>query len=323
MLIDDVIITVKAGDGGDGAVSFKRNAQTAKGGPDGGNGGNGGDIYLQASINISDLSQFSYKKLAKAESGISGKKKNLYGRNGKDLTVYLPLGTRITDKSTAAEYELNDAATKILIAKGGSGGKGNNEFKTATNQTPRYAEKGGKGEIKKIHLELRLIAQIGLIGLPNAGKSSLLDALTNARPKIGNYPFTTTQPNLGVLYNLVLADIPGIIEGASKGKGLGFQFLRHIEKTRLLLHCIDATCENAFVAYQIIRKEFEVYGHDLETKPEVILLTKTDLIDTDTLTDHKKTLAKTKRKIIPVSIYNPSSLKEIETLIQENIKKTE
>ena len=220
-LIDDITITVKAGNGGNGAVHFKRNAQTAKGGPDGGNGGNGGNVYFQGIDDVLGLQEFQYKKVVQAENGINGGRQHLFGRNGKDLLVKIPLGTHITDLTTNETWEITDKITKILIARGGKGGRGNDEFKTATDQAPHYAEKGEPGQQRTLNLLLRIIADIGLIGLPNAGKSSLLKAVTNAKPKIGNYPFTTLEPNLGVMEGKILADIPGLIEGASKGKGLG------------------------------------------------------------------------------------------------------
>src|ERR1035437_487422 len=248
MLIDEAIITVKAGNGGKGSANFKRNAQTAKGGPDGGNGGNGGDVYAQGIDDIMALMEFRYKKSVRGEDGVGGGKQNLYGRNGEELVVLFPVGTFITDQESKEVIEITDTTTKILLAKGGKGGRGNNEFKTATNQTPYFAEKGEQGEDKRFFLELKLIADVGLIGLPNSGKSSLLDVLTNAHPKIGDYAFTTLEPNLGVMpaprslggvgNGLVIADIPGLIEGASEGRGLGYRCLRHVEKTKVLIHCI-------------------------------------------------------------------------------------
>jgi len=233
MLIDEVYITVKAGNGGRGSVSFKRSAQTAKGGPDGGNGGNGGDVYFQGINDITALMTFRYKNFIKAEDGLMAESKNLYGRNGKNEVVFIPLGSQVTNIKTHEMFEILDTDTKILITKGGKGGRGNNEFKSAINQTPMHAESGEPGKEKKLFIELKLIADIGLIGLPNSGKSSLLAELTNAHPKIGNYPFTTLEPNLGVIDGLVIADIPGLIEGASGGKGLGDKFLKHIEKQKL------------------------------------------------------------------------------------------
>lgn len=314
MLVDDVTITITAGKGGDGSSSLKRNAQTRKGGPDGGNGGNGGSIFFAGSHNVSDLREFRFTKKIKAQDGTSGKKNNLFGKNGEDITVKVPLETVITDSATGEQYEVSNE-NPLLLAKGGKGGRGNREFRTATNQTPRYAEKGLKGEEKIIRLELRLIADIGLIGIPNAGKSSLLKVLTNADPKIGNYPFTTTEPNLGVMKGIVIADIPGLIEGASKGKGLGLTFLKHIEKTRLLLHCIDVNEEDPLRTYKTIRQEFEAYGRDITHKNEIIILTKIDTVDEKSLQKSITALKKTGKKIFSVSIHYLKTLQELQDKI--------
>lgn len=287
MLVDNVTLTVKAGDGGNGAVSFLRNGMTSKGGPDGGNGGNGGNIYFQGTTNITDLREFRFKKRITAASGIPGKKKKLFGKNAPHTTIFVPLGTHITDIATGHSVEIIDTTTPILIAQGGIGGKGNDEFKSATNQTPMSFEEGTKGEEKILRIELKLIADIGLIGLPNVGKSSLLAALTNATPKIGNYPFTTLEPNIGMFDTNPIADIPGLIAGASLGKGLGITFLKHIEKTKMLVHCVDATQENVEEIYQIVRNEFEAYNPSLLEKPELIVLTKADLVDKKTLNNYE------------------------------------
>lgn len=325
MLIDDVIITVMAGKGGDGAVAFRQSEGNPRGGPDGGNGGNGGDVYLVGTTDISALQRFQYTKIEKAEDGISGKRKNLFGRNGEDLFIQVPLGTTVTNTKTHKAFEITDTTTKHQVARGGKGGKGNNEFKSATHQAPRYAEKGTDGEEIELHFEMRLIADIGLIGLPNAGKSSLLSAITNAHPKIGNYPFTTLEPNLGVFMlndrHIVLADIPGLIEGASKGKGLGIKFLKHIEKTKLLVHCIDATTEDVLASYTTVRKEFAEYSTTLLEKKEFIALTKIDLVSSEDIQKKKKALMGISKNILTVSIYDEESIsafeKQIEALVAE------
>lgn len=312
MLVDNVTIVVKGGNGGNGAVSFIRNAQTAKGGPDGGNGGNGGSVYAIGVSDITALAQFQFQKKAKSEDGIPGKKKNLYGRNGKDLVIKLPIGTLVTDTKTNTSFEITNTQDKILLAKGGKGGRGNNEFKSATRQTPTFAEKGEEGEEKSLKLQLKLIADIGIIGLPNSGKSSLLKFITNAKPKVGNYPFTTLEPNLGMLDGITLADIPGLIEGASSGKGLGIHFLQHIEKTKLLIHCIESTEENVLKAYEIVKNEFETYNKNILSKKQVIFLTKVDLISQKDLDKKTKQLKKLHLDIIPISIYQntPDEIKE-------------
>jgi len=317
MLIDEATITVKAGNGGNGAVTFKRNAQTAKGGPDGGNGGNGGDVYVLGIDDFTTLTEFRYKKNVRAEDGIKGGKQNLYGRNGKELIIKLPVGTHVLNLITKEVFEVLDTTTKILIAKGGKGGRGNNEFKTATNQTPYYAEKGEQGEQKRFFLELKLIANIGLIGLPNSGKSSLLSVLTNAHPKIGDYQFTTLEPNLGVMSGLVIADIPGLIKGASKGKGLGDRFLKHVEKTKILIHCLDLLSTDLKLDYQTIRKELGVYNPDLLDKKELLVLTKTDLVDEKTIKKSIKIAEKLNQDYLTVSIYDVDSLEILKAKILE------
>lgn len=328
MLVDNVNITIKAGNGGDGALSFKRNAQTAKGGPDGGNGGNGGNIYFQGINDITALSEFRYKKSLKAEDGVGGGKNNLYGKNGKDAIIKVPIGTEIKDVLTNKIYETKDDTNKLLIANGGKGGRGNREFRTATNQTPREREFGEKGEEKQLELVMKLIADVGFIGLPNAGKSSLLAALTHANPKIGDYPFTTLEPNLGVINGIIIADIPGLIEGAHAGRGLGIKFLKHVEKTKVLVHCIDSTEQDPIKVYNTIRNELGLYKKSLLELPEIILLTKIDLTDEKELKkrieDFKKkkskspdneTMKQFNNNILPISIYSLDSLERFKKII--------
>jgi GTPase len=318
MLIDDVTITIKAGNGGNGSVHFKRNAQTAKGGPDGGNGGNGGNLYVQGINDILGLREFQFKKSIQAEDGVNGGRQNLFGRNGEDTIIKIPLGTLLTDATTHETWEIVDTTTQILLARGGKGGRGNDEFKSPTDQAPHYAEKGAPGEERILHLLLRIIADIGFIGLPNAGKSSLLKALTNAKPKIGDYPFTTLEPNLGVMEGIILADIPGLIEGAHQGKGLGIKFLKHVEKTHVLFHCLDVTDENITKTYEIVRKELESFSDTLAHKKEIILLTKIDLIDTSALEEKRKTLKKFGKEILEVSIYDDEALEKLRKLLINN-----
>jgi GTP-binding protein len=316
MLVDEVTITVKAGNGGNGAATFRQNEGNPRGGPDGGNGGNGGNVYFQGVDDFTALAPFQYKKTVRAEDGVSGKRKNLFGKNADDLIVSVPVGTIITDTASGQTYEIKGTEGKLLIARGGTGGRGNNEFKSATNQAPRYAENGGEGEEKSIHLELRLIANIGLIGLPNAGKSSLLAMLTNATPKIAHYPFTTLEPNLGMLERIVIADIPGLIEGASSGKGLGIKFLKHIERTKLLVHCIDSTSDDVLRDYETVRKEFTEYNTELLDKEEIILLTKTDLLSPKEITGKIKSLNKLKKRVHTVSMYDDEQVTAIGKLLR-------
>ena len=315
MLIDNVTIKVKGGDGGNGISTFLHASGKFKGGPNGGNGGNGGNVYLQGTTDLTALQQFQFKKNWHAENGISGKHKNLFGRAGQDLILFVPIGTRVVDVDIKKSYEIHNVEDKLLITKGGVGGRGNSEFKSATNQAPRYAEQGTKGEEKTLHLELRLIADIGFIGLPNAGKSSLLSVLTNAAPKIANYPFTTLEPNLGVMNGVILADIPGLIEGASHGRGLGFKFLKHIEKTRMLVHCLDCSQQDLLQNYMIVHQEFVSYGQDINQKEEIILLTKTDLVEKKILRQVEKKLQSLSKPIYNISIYNPAAIEKLKQVL--------
>lgn len=321
MLIDTVTITIKAGKGGDGKVSFRHLPKNYKGGPDGGNGGNGGNVYLQGIDDILGLRNFQFRKEVKAEDGIPGGKKNLFGKNGKDLIVKLPIGTLVTNNENGDQFEIVSEEDKILVAKGGKGGRGNNEFKTPTDQAPHYAEKGTPGEVKELHLELKLIADVGFVGLPNAGKSSLLAILTNAHPKIGNYPFTTLEPNIGMLETTTLADIPGLIEGAHEGRGLGIQFLRHVEKTQVLVHCISVENDDVYSVYQTIRAELKEYNAQLLKKPEIVLLTKTDLVSKEDTAKKIKELKKTKKSVFPISLYDADSVDILKKFLIEHVEK--
>lgn len=320
MFVDSVTISVRAGKGGNGAATFRRDAQTAKGGPDGGNGGNGGNIYVQGSKNLNDLRQFRFKKSVQAENGIDGQGKNLFGKNAPHLTIYVPLGTQVTDLTNNRVFEIVDDTRNLLVVHGGKGGRGNYEFKSATNRTPTYAEKGEPGEEKQIHLELKILAQIGLVGLPNAGKSSLLSVLTNAKPAIGNYPFTTLEPNIGMMGTYAIADIPGLIEGASEGKGLGIKFLKHIEKTQVLVHCIDAADEHPETSYAVVREEFGKYSPALLEKPEIILVTKVDLASEEQIAAVVKRFKKSHAKVLTSSIYDEESIKKLKKTLLTVVK---
>ncbi len=300
MLVDEAEITVRGGHGGPGRVSFRGKLG---GGPDGGDGGKGGSVYVRVTSDIYALAQFLSKKVCRAEDGGSGGGGIRSGANGKDLILTMPVGTFLTDEKGSG-IELTQLGQEFLLAKGGLGGRGNEFFKSSGNTTPRYAQPGLSGQEKRLKLELKLIADFGLIGLPNAGKSSLLNEITNANAKIGNYPFTTLEPNLGVLNGRVIADIPGLIEGASVGRGLGHKFLKHIEKVKLLLHCISSESDDPARDYKIIRKELAKFNPELLNKKEIILLTKSDL---------KKTKLKKidNKKVIPVSIYNWDSIQAL------------
>lgn len=309
MLIDNVTLIVRAGDGGNGAATFKRDGMSAYGGPDGGNGGRGGDVYVVGNPNLTDLQLFRYKKSIHAQGGGHGTKHNGMGKNAQHLTIEVPLGTKITNNTDGTAIEIERVEKPVLLARGGRGGFGNVKFKSATNQAPKNRELGEPGEVKTLQFELRLIAEIGLIGLPNAGKSSLLAALTRANPKIGAYPFTTLEPNLGMFGTHAIADIPGLIEGASTGVGLGLKFLKHIEKTKLLIHCIDISQPEPFRAYETVRKEFEAFNPKLLEKPEIIFLNKTDIVDEATIERVKKQFSS--KQCFAGSTQNLASMKDL------------
>lgn len=304
MLVDEVEIIIQAGKGGLGRVSFYSKSGA---GPNGGDGGKGGDVHVQATSDLYALSRYLSHPECKAENGQPGGNNIKTGADGKNIVLTVPIGTSLIDQE-GKEVELNELNKQILLAKGGLGGKGNFFFKSSSNTTPRYAQPGLPGEKKRLTLKLKLIADFGLIGLPNAGKSSLLNELTNAQAKIGDYPFTTLEPNLGMMRGKVIADIPGLIEDASEGKGLGHKFLKHIEKVNLLLHCISSESEDPLRDYKIIQDELKKFNPKLLEKQEIILITKSDLVEKVNLEKKLKSLTKTKKKILTVSIYNWDSL---------------
>ncbi len=294
MFIDYAEIEVHSGKGGDGAVTFRREKYVPKGGPSGGNGGEGGSVIIKASNNLSTLLDFRYKKIYKAGKGNPGGSSLKDGKNGSDIVIKVPIGSIIKDAETGKLlFDLDEDGKEIIIAKGGKGGKGNSNFATPTNQTPRFAEDGKPGEEKKLILELKLIADVGLVGFPNAGKSTLISKISAAKPKIADYPFTTLEPNLGIVRykefeSFTVADIPGIIEGAHEGKGLGLKFLRHIERTRILLFLIDITSEDYQENYNILLNELKSYSKKLASKTKIVSLSKADLLDDNELKKIKK-----------------------------------
>jgi GTP-binding protein len=285
MFIDQVTITVQAGDGGDGCCSFRREKYVPLGGPDGGDGGKGGDVVLEADPNLSTLIDLRYQKVYQAEHGNPGRGQQMTGKSGQDMVIRLPPGTLVKDKDSGELLvDLNQAHQQFIVAQGGNGGRGNLRFKSATQRAPRKFETGWPGGFRKLFLELKLLADVGIIGFPNAGKSTLISKISNARPKIADYPFTTLVPNLGVVRleageSFVAADIPGIIEGAHTGKGLGHQFLKHVERTRLLLHLIDFSDPDgeAIVSrYHKLQEELKRFSPVLSQKPQILVATKAD-----------------------------------------------
>ncbi len=318
MLIDNVKIKVKAGDGGRGAVAFNKNKMAL--GPVGGNGGNGGSIYFEGVSDLSALLQFRNKKEIKTNNGENGRGNFIDGPDGKDLILKIPIGTVINNLDTGEVKEIIKTDDKFLIAKGGYGGKGNYKFRSSLNTSPKQFQPGKPGEEFIIKLELKLIADVGLIGLPNVGKSSLLNELTGAKSRVANYPFTTLEPSLGVYYELILADIPGLIEGASEGKGLGIKFLQHIERTKTLFHLISAESEDPTADYKVIREELRKYSEKLAEKPEYIFLTKHDISSEKNLKNKLSSLKKLNKKTTALSIYDNDSLEKVKEILNE-IKK--
>lgn len=330
MFIDYTKIFIKSGDGGNGCISFRREKYVPKGGPNGGDGGKGGDIVFKASAQLNTLVDFTYKRHHKAGRGAHGLGGDKNGKNGKDEVILVPCGSVIKNFETGEIVDelLYDGEEKIIL-KGGRGGKGNTHFKTSTNRTPRYAEKGKPGEEMTIVIELKLIADIGLVGFPNAGKSTLISKISAAKPKIADYPFTTLKPNLGIVKmheydSFVVADIPGIIEGASSGKGLGIQFLKHIERTRVLLFMIDTTNlspdgKNPLKEYKILLKELENYEADLLDKPRVICFTKIDAIS-DELKKKLKNARTAGIDKIQISSITGENLAELKDILWNKLK---
>ena len=321
MFTDYVKIIAKAGNGGNGAISFRREKYVAAGGPDGGDGGKGGDVYFEVDPDANTLIDFRYKKKFKAENGKNGEGARRFGKSGEDLIIKVPIGTIIKDaKSERVLADLSEKGQKVLILHGGRGGKGNSNFATATRQAPRFAQDGETGEEKELILELKLLADVGLIGFPNVGKSTLLSIVTDATPKIANYHFTTLDPNLGVVKkeygdSFVIADIPGIIEGASEGTGLGIQFLRHIERTRLLLHVIDVSGSegrNPVEDFYTINKELKKYSEKLSSRKQIIVANKIDSMQDEKLYNELEKLAKDKGlEIFKISAATNKGVKEL------------
>ncbi len=315
-LIDEIILEAKAGRGGDGVVRWLREKSRPFGGPAGGNGGRGGDVYLKGVRDIGRLHKYKHDTTFKAQDGAPGGSKHMHGKHGSDCIIEVPIGSLVSVRSKEKQYDILDE-TPVKILNGGNGGLGNNEFKSSTNRSPIESTKGKNAQESVLHVVLRLIADAGLIGLPNAGKSSLLNAITNAHAKVGNYQFTTLDPNLGDLFGYVLADIPGLIEGASEGKGLGFKFLKHIERTKVLLHCISLENEDIAAVRKIILGELKAFNPELLEKQEVIVLTKTDMVSEADLAKQIKIAKKWGKEVLTVSIYDDASIKVFaDTLIK-------
>jgi GTP-binding protein len=336
MFVDKVTVSIRAGDGGNGMVSFRQEKFVDKGGPDGGDGGNGGDVIFVGSRNQNTLAAFRFQKEITAEPGKPGFRRRRHGKSGKHLEVQLPVGTVVTNENGELLADLAFDGDRVLIAKGGRGGFGNAHFVSSVRQAPRVAEKGEPGQELAAILELKMIADVGLVGLPNAGKSTLLARISNARPEIANYPFTTLKPNLGMVdidteTSLLFADIPGLIEGASEGKGLGDEFLRHVERTAVLVHLVDIYNESVAEAYETVQNELKAYKVNLTKRPQLVVLSKIEGMDEEIVADKLKELKKVvpkEAKLMAISSQSSAGIRELlfavkEIVITERVKQAE
>ncbi len=320
--VDEVTIHARAGNGGNGVVHWLHLKGKERGGPDGGDGGKGGDVVLEGVRDLAALSQYRYEKSFSAVDGEKGRGTMQTGADGADVVLKVPVGTTARVAETGHTFDIKEEGERVVVLGGGTGGKGNARFKSSTNQNPFKQTDGKPGEESDITFSLKLIADAGLIGLPSAGKSSLLNALTRAKSKVGAYPFTTLEPHLGDFYGQVLADIPGLIEGASHGRGLGFKFLKHIERTGILLHLVSVDQEDPISAYREVRAELEAFGHGLPEKEEVIILSKIDLAETGKRETLRELLAReTGREVLEVSIEDPKVLKTFSDRLTKTLSK--
>jgi len=330
MIVDEVVITVEAGAGGNGCLSFRREKYIPRGGPDGGNGGRGGDIILEARNDVHTLVDYIYRPLHRSNHGQHGKGKNKHGKDAESITLRVPVGTLVWDENHELITDMDHEGKKLVIAKGGRGGRGNTTFATATQQAPRLAERGEPGEKKVIRLELKLLADVGIVGLPNAGKSTLLSRVSQARPKIADYPFTTLEPQLGVVQlsggrSFILADVPGLIEGASTGKGLGTRFLRHLERTKLLLHLVELATLTQFRELEkrirVIHNELKQYGQKLQRIPHILVLTKIDAVSEKNVREWSAKLKKKGIKVFCISAVSGEGLNSLLEAVWKELEK--
>ncbi len=325
--IDEAKITVRAGDGGNGVISFRREKFIPKGGPDGGNGGNGGNVTIRSDQQLNTLLDYRYHRTYKAQRGENGRGKNQYGKYGEDIVLRVPCGTLIKDSASGEVLaDLTAPDEEIVIARGGKGGKGNAEFATPTNQAPRVAEEGTKGEERELLLELKLLADVGLVGFPNAGKSTLISVISAAKPKIADYPFTTLTPNLGIVRfaegkSFTVADIPGLIEGAHLGKGLGIQFLRHIERTRVLVFLVESTRDDVKNDYTVLLHELRQHSETMLRKPRIVALTKIDIADAATIRSLKKMKFGARIPVVLISAVTNAGIEVLLEQVWKHLKK--
>lgn len=325
--VDQAKFHVKAGDGGNGCVSFRREKYVPKGGPDGGDGGRGGDVIIQCSSRLQSLIDFRYRSHFKAERGVHGKGKDMHGRKGKNCYIQVPPGSVIkSDETGEILADLREEGDQYIAAHGGKGGAGNPHFASGTNRTPRIAKKGQEGEEWWLRIELKLIADIGLVGMPNAGKSTLLSQLSAANPKVASYPFTTLEPQLGVLHlkhmdSCIVADIPGLIEGAHEGVGLGYTFLRHIERTRILLHILDGSSETAIDDYEVVESELEAYNKELIDRTTLVVLNKADIAEPDHLESLRVSLEEKGLQVAIISGLTGQGIEELKETLADILDK--
>ncbi len=318
MFVDELTIHIRAGKGGDGVVRWLHEKDKEFGGPSGGDGGRGGNVFAVSARNLNLLARYRHKKEFYAENAENGKNNSLHGANGRDLEILFPVGSIITNKQTGEKIYLNKEDEKKILLKGGNGGYGNEHFKSSTNRRPKEFTKGKLGEEEDFYIEVELIADIGLIGLPNAGKTSILNELTNTRGKVGDYPFTTLEPNLGEYFGHIISDIPGLIEGAAEGKGLGHKFLRHIRRVKILAHLISLENKDLAEAYKTIRKELGQFDRELLDKKEIIVLTKIDLIKDEKIIEKIiKKIQKINPNTIAVTIYDNNSVKKFKDFLSK------
>ncbi|MCA9361271.1 GTPase ObgE [Candidatus Kaiserbacteria bacterium] len=311
MFVDELKIYAKAGDGGDGVVRWNRVKFKPKGGPAGGNGGRGGDVYLRAVPDLNRLAKYTGAKEFKAKAGEDGRSKSEWGKAGEDVYIEVPVGSVVTDLERNRVYELFTAGQEEKILKGGHGGLGNENFKSSVNRSPEEFTTGAKGEEGDFLIELSLVVDVGLVGLPNAGKSTLLNAFTNATSPVGSYAFTTVEPHLGALYEFSIADIPGLIAGAAEGKGLGHKFLKHVSRTKMILHLVSLENEDPKLAYETVIKELQLFSKDILDREQWIILTKSDLINKDIIDGVLNTLDNIKNRVFVISVNTGEGVKEL------------
>ncbi len=318
MLIDNIKVRITSGSGGSGAVGFDK-AKMALG-PTGGSGGRGGNVYAKGVSDLNALNKFRFKEEFRAGDGEDGHPQSGDGRDGEDMILHVPVGTVIKNLDTEEEVEITKIDEEVLIVRGGRGGRGNFHFKSATNTSPQESEEGEQGKSFTFQLELKLIADVGFIGLPNVGKSSLLNELTNSKTKVANYPFTTLEPSLGVYFDLMLADIPGLIEGASLGRGLGFKFLRHVEHTGVLFHLVSAESANPVFDYESVHRELKAYNKTLLDKPEYVFISKEDAVSEEKIKEIKESFKKIDKEVVFISILKQETIAEVKSILNALIK---